>query len=88
MFRGEYADLLGIAVKQAKTLQFYGLVSGTTLTGYEAPVEIGLGGKFYQTTVCFLSDLPAGIDNILGQVGFFDRFSVRLELQKIVIQER
>src|SRR6266446_3934173 len=78
LFHASQAQQLGIDLTNAPTLPFIGVGHGT-ITGYEAPVEIGIGGVFYPASVYFSHDLNPNVEGMLGQVGFFDNFVVEFD---------
>ena len=78
LFHGDIAVILGIDLTSAQTLIFSGIVAGATITGYQATVQLGLLGAFYETVMYFSFDLSPASPGLLGKVGFFDRFIVEL----------
>lgn len=80
-------EILGIGSAQSRQISFTG-VDGEELQGIIANVDLEISGVKYQTNLVFAQ--ISGTIGILGQIGFFDRFIVKFDLQKkdIEIKER
>ena len=73
LFHGFIATALGIDMSQVQPMPPMS-VGGVTFTPFDAPIEIGLLGKFYQTRAQFAYDYPVTMPGLLGHYGFSDRF--------------
>ncbi|HVB21209.1 MAG TPA: hypothetical protein VNG51_04610 [Ktedonobacteraceae bacterium] len=89
LFHGDLEVILGIDLTNLPTLHFSGIVQGATITGYQASVQLGLLGAFYETVMYFSFDLSLTSPGLLGKVGFFDRFNIELDSanKHVVIRE-
>lgn len=87
VFHGSIANMLGIDLSHAPRFPFGGVTSGTGIA-YRAPLKIMIANKAYPIPAGFSYDLNPNAYNMLGVVGFFDRFNVSFEEDNIVISER
>lgn len=81
IFHGAVGDQLGLNVKSGKILEFHG-TSGQLQKAYFHKVKFLVGGHEHVCMVGFSYDLDAMPYGILGQDGFFDKWSVRFERYK------
>jgi hypothetical protein len=79
----DIGEALGIDVKAGDKYTFGGIgtKSGQPQTGYGHRVGITIGKETINTYMVFSYDIPEGIA-IVGQTGFFDRFSITFDRQK------
>ncbi len=84
IFSKDLADLLEIKLSSKNKVMFRG-VSGENINGFLNEIDIRVGNVTYQAKVIFaeISDFGHGI---LGQIGFFDHFDVKLSYQKQMIE--
>ena len=81
------AEILNIDSSKSKEILFTG-VDGGIIKGIITKVNIEIGDFAYQTSIVFAE--ISGTIGILGQIGFFDKFVVKFDLQKedIELKER
>ena len=84
IFHSEIAKELGIDLKAGKQQHFFG-VGGSKQFAYFHTIQMEVGGWKFPCYCAFAEDLktPYGL---LGQVGFFDKFQVRLDFEKEEIE--
>lgn len=84
IFSLETAKLIGIKLKPKNKTTISGIGS-TKVKGYWHEVELRIAGKVYTTQVIFakISDYGFGI---LGELGFFDHFDVKLSHSREIIE--
>lgn len=80
-------EILNIDSSKSKEILFTG-VDGNVLRGIIAKVNIEIAGFAYETSIVFAE--ISGSIGILGQIGFFDKFIVKFDLEKeeIEVKER
>ena len=83
IFNIELAEALEIKLTKKRT-HFRG-VGKEKIEGFWGEVEIKLGNNSYQTKAIFAEISQFG-HGILGQLGFFDHFDVKLSHQKQIIE--
>lgn len=83
IFSTELAESLEIKL-QKKKVSFMG-IGKDKVVGFWGQVEIRLGDKSYETKAIFAEIIKFG-HGILGQLGFFDHFDVKLSHQKQIIE--
>lgn len=84
IFHGEIAKELGIDLKSGKQQHFFG-VGGGKQFAYFHTVQMEIGGHKFSCYCAFSEDLKTPY-SLLGQVGFFDKFQVRLDFTKEEIE--
>ncbi len=84
IFSLDTAKLLGIQLKSKNKITISG-IGRDSVKGYWGELELRIAGKTYTARVIFaaISDYGFGI---LGQVGFFDHFDIKLSHSKQVIE--
>ena len=81
IFWGEIGEALGISVESGRLMHFGG-VSGSLAKGYIHRVGIIVGDVVINANVIFSYDIaPAGLA-IVGQLSFFERFTIKFDYQK------
>jgi hypothetical protein len=85
IFDAQLADVLGIDTEMG----FKQLVGG--ITGIEQPyyihkIELSVGGWKHEINAGFMPEMPDFGYGVLGQVGFFDNFSVKFDYSKAEIE--
>ena len=84
---GDLAALIGIDVAAGERRDVGGVVAGECRPYYLHEIDLGVGGKFSETTVGFMTDLSPNGFGLLGQRGFFSRFSfVKFEHSKGTVE--
>lgn len=87
IFAGEIAELIGLDIATGRRLSVSGVVEGEQRPFYLHQVEVEIGGWTKLTTVGFMPDLSNNGHGLLGQSGFFDRFSfVKFEYLKGTVE--
>lgn len=95
IFNADIAKLLGIDnLKSAPSINIGGIAPGDDgnskqIKGYKHSMGIVIQGKVRNTDIYFSPDISVNAFNMLGQVGFFDKFqSIKLDYRrsKITIQ--
>lgn len=81
------AEILDIDPSGSKKISFSG-VDGGVLQGIIAKVDLEIAGITFQTDIVFAQ--ISGAIGILGQLGFFDKFIIKFDLQnkEIEIKEK
>jgi hypothetical protein len=87
LFHASLAHTLGVDGTNGRKRQFTG-ISDKIINGYEATIEIRIGDMFYPVPVYFSDDLNPNAKNMLGQIGFFDRFTVEFEGKTVLVKEK
>ena len=72
---GDLATLIGIDVAAGERRDVGGVVAGERRPYYLHDIDLGVGGGFATTSVGFMPDLAPNGHGLLGQSGFFSRFS-------------
>lgn len=75
IFHAEIASILKIDLKKLKTMEFAG-VNGGKSTGYFSAIDIGINGKYFNMPVVFSYEISDNGYGILGQQGFFNKYTV------------
>jgi hypothetical protein len=75
IFAGEIGELIGVDVISGIQRRVSGVVAGQARSYYLHDVEIEIGGYCRPAAVGFMPDLAPNGHGLLGQAGFFDRFS-------------
>ena len=84
---GDLATLIGIDVAAGERRDVGGVVAGERRPYYLHDIDLGVGGVFAKATVGFMTDLAPNGYGLLGQRGFFDRFSfVKFEHAKGTVE--
>ena len=87
IFAGEIAELIGLDIAAGRRLSVSGVGEGEQRPFYLHQVEVEIGGWSKLTTGGFMPDLSNNGHGLLGQAGFFDRFSfVKFEYPKVTIE--
>ena len=91
LFDEEIALALGIPIRQGAMKTVFG-VGGKSSVYYVHRVEIGVNGKFKETEIGFMPHVAGSVMQygIVGQKGFFDRFTISFDLLRgeVQLQER
>lgn len=84
IFSLDIADAMGIKLNAKAKTQVSG-IGREEVDGFWSQLELRIGSKIYSTKVIFaeISDYGYGI---LGQIGFFDHFEVKLSYHKQIIE--
>jgi len=84
-FHSEIAEVMNLDWQKGKRLNFVG-VTGQKATSYFHNVDLYIGGWEFKV-YCGFSDAisPKGF-GVLGQIGFFDQFIVKFDLEKEEIE--
>lgn len=83
IFHSELAKSFGIKLSK-KTVKFHG-VSKKKVVGRFGEVELKIAGHIYKTNVLFAKIIHFE-HGILGQLGFFDHFDVKLSHRRQIIE--
>lgn len=83
IFSIDIAKALDIRLQLKDRVKFIG-VGKEQITGFLNSIEIRIGNEFYKTKVIF-ADIHEFGYGILGQLGFFDHFDVKLSYQRRTI---
>lgn len=82
IFRGEIGEVIGVDVKSGVRFEFGGIASGKKPVGYWHRVGITVDGKTHNARVVFSYDIADFGYDIVGQVGFFDQFTVKFNYKE------
>lgn len=85
IFDSEIADILGIKIKTG-TKQSVSSITGTSEFYYIHEVTLNIGGWKHKAKVGFLKNINKQGYGIVGQMGFFDKYSVKFDLNKEEIE--
>ena len=85
VFDAGIADILGIRLKAGSKKQITGL-AGQNVKGYEHSLGLKIGSYLYKTKIIFSSEIVSNSFGVLGNIGFFDHFSVLLNYKRKVIE--
>jgi hypothetical protein len=85
IFHAGIGEALGLKITEGKVMTFYG-VSGQKQKAYFHKVIFKIGGHEHACQVGFSYDLDKMAYGILGQDGFFDKWSVKFEYKKEKIE--
>lgn len=87
IFGSEIGELIGLDITAGRKHSVSGVVEGEQRPFYLHQVEVEIGGWAKLITVGFMPDLSKNGHGLLGQSGFFDRFSfVKFEYQKGTVE--
>lgn len=81
IFHAKIGELLGLDIKSGKPLTFYG-TSGQPQIAYFHKVTFKIGGIEHRCEVGFSYDMEKLAYGLLGQDGFFDKWSIKFEYNK------
>lgn len=81
IFHATIGEQLGLNIKSGKVLTFYG-TSGEPQKAYFHKVAFKVGGIASQYDVGFSYDMERLPYGLLGQYGFFDKWTVKFEYRK------
>jgi len=82
IFDAEVGEYLKLNVKSGVMIEFGGIQSIGGAKAYIHRINLDLGGYNFITDVGFSYDISKSGHGILGQKGFFDKFSIKFDLQK------
>lgn len=85
IFDAEIGELLGLDIESGEKLPVSG-ITGVTETYYVHEVEIRVGGWPFKIKAGFLKNFPRYGYGVVGQVGFFDIFTVKFDLLKSEVE--
>lgn len=85
LFHGVIGEQLGLNVKKGKQLGFYG-TSGRSQIAYFHEITFTIQGKEITSTVGFSYGIESLSVGLLGQNGFFDKFTIRFDLKNKIIE--
>ncbi len=80
-FHAIVAERLGLDVKKGKELTFYG-TSGQPQIAYFHKISFKVGGHPHECEVGFSYDMDKLPYGLLGQYGFFNKWSIKFEYHK------
>jgi hypothetical protein len=81
MFDGELSYILDIDLTKLDKITLTG-INGTA-EGYVAHMQVGINHVYHSMPVIFSFDFsPRGFSGIVGQVGFFDAFTITFDRKK------
>ncbi|MFA6006107.1 MAG: aspartyl protease family protein [Candidatus Paceibacterota bacterium] len=86
LFPGELAELLGLNILDGLEGTIGGITTGEMQKYYSHQVHLVIGGHSYKTRVAFMPTLSTRGHGLLGQVGFFDFFTVKFNYSKAEIE--
>lgn len=88
-FPASIAYVLEIDLTNAPTISFGGVIPNVTSIGYKAVVDLLIGSRAYETSVYFSPNFFMSNGGLLGQTGFFDRFTINYDRanKQITIKE-
>jgi len=81
IFPGDIAIYLGINLKQGSKRNIHG-ISGNSINGYQHQVKLKIADQIYRTSITFSNNLPENALAVLGNIGFFDHFSVLFDYKE------
>ena len=84
IFRSEIAEELGITnLENGIRYDFGGVANGNTIVGYIHKIGLSVDGlPTYTVSAVFTHQMSGIADCLLGQIGFFDHFAVKLDYRK------
>lgn len=77
---------LGIDIKKGEQINFGGIQETGQAEAYLHKITLNIGGFSYETIVGFSDCIAKRGFTILGQKGFFDKFSVKFDYSKSEIE--
>lgn len=81
IFHAQVGEQLGLDIKSGASLTFFG-TSGTPQVAYFHKITFKIGGHPHTCKVGFSYDMDQLAYGILGQDGFFNKWTVKFEYQK------
>lgn len=84
IFHGDVAAYLGIPLRKGSKRIVHGLKG--KIVGYEHRIKVKIDKKIYNTTVIFSNQIPDNSMAVLGNRGFFEKFTVTFNYRKKIIQ--
>lgn len=81
IFHARIGELLGLNIIKGDELTFYG-TSGEPQKAYFHNISFKIGGNLHKCLVGFSYDMEKLAYGILGQYGFFDKWTVKFEYHK------
>lgn len=79
VFHGEIAEILGLKLTSGNKRVLYGL-GNQPIKGYEHNIQLRVPGlNTIDTKAIFSKQLPEYAHGVLGNVGFFDKFTVEFD---------
>lgn len=81
IFHAQVGEQLGLDIKSGASLTFFG-TSGTPQVAYFHKITFKIGGHHHTCKVGFSYDMDQLAYGILGQDGFFNKWTVKFEYQK------
>lgn len=85
IFPSDVANYLGIELTKGRRRNITG-ISGGKIKGYEHPVNLKVGSCKFSSKIAFSNQFPKNALAVLGNKGFFDKFSVRFVYSKGLIE--
>ena len=85
LFHGVIGEQLGLNVKKAKALSFYG-TGGRKQTAYFHLITFSVADTTITTQVGFCYGIEGLSVGLLGQNGFFDKFKISFDLKSQLIE--
>jgi len=87
IFPTEIASELGIIIGRGERKTVGGVIDGVTKPYYvHDNITINVGGWDYKTKIGFMKDLSRSMGvGILGQEGFFDKFVIKFDRKKEIV---
>jgi len=86
LIHGDVANYLGLNLTAGSKRNISG-ISGQ-IKGYEHKLQIKIGNYLNKTSVTFSNQLPNNAIAVLGNVGFFDKFTVKFTYPKLITINR
>ena len=81
IFHAQIGEVLGLTIESGKLLDFNG-ISGQQLTAYFHDIQIEVGGHRFDCYAGFSRDIDNMPYGLLGQIGFFDLFSIVFDYKR------
>lgn len=85
IFHADIGSFLGIPIIKGR-VEDIGGISGIPARSFIHSIQIGIGGTKIDADVRFSGEIAPFGFGVLGQVGFFDKFVVKFDFQKKVIE--
>jgi len=86
IFHGDIAAYLGINLTSGSRRNIVGI--GGEIKGYQHNIKIKIEDYIYKAPITFSNQIPDNSLATLGNKGFFDRFTVKLDYPSKIIQIR